>query len=242
MTEQTRSTTGAESKPSSASGESAWDIVKQYGLAIVLALLIKTSVVEAYKIPSSSMEDTLLIGDFLLANKFVYGSQIPLTSWRLPALRDPKAGDIVIFIFPEDLQTKFIKRCVAVGGDTVQIINKVLYVNGKEWVNPTHAKFTGCITPDPTCENFGPYVVKPDHFFMMGDNRDNSYDSRWWGPVARELILGEAMVVHWSWSEENIPSPNVTLQDPLSVPRVFLFNAVHFFDKVRWGRLFRPIE
>lgn len=221
--------------------DSLWENTKQFGLAIVMALLIKSTAVEAYKIPSSSMEDTLLIGDFLLANKFVYGAQLPLVNWRLPAVRDPQPGDIVIFIFPGDMQTKYIKRCVAVGGDTVQVIDKELFVNGVRYENPPHSKFAGC-TSDPVCQNFGPFIVPADEFFMMGDNRDNSYDSRWWRSVPRSLILGEAMVVHWSWNEEKIPSPNVTLQDPLSVPRVFVFNAIHFFDKVRWERLFRPIE
>jgi len=110
-----------------------WDNVKQIGIAVVLALLIKTSIVEAYKIPTASMEDTLLIGDFLLANKFIYGAELPIVGWRLPAFRDPKGGDIVIFIYPGDGVTKYIKRCVAVGGDTVEVKNKLLYVNGERF-------------------------------------------------------------------------------------------------------------
>ena len=105
-------------------------------------MVVKTSVVEAYKIPSSSMEDTLEIGDFLLANKFIYGAEILFTSWRLPAIRDPKPGDVVIFIFPGDGVTKYIKRCVAVAGDTVQVRDKQLYVNGQIFENPLHSKFT----------------------------------------------------------------------------------------------------
>jgi signal peptidase I len=112
-----------------------WENVKQIGLAVVLALFIKTSVVEAYKIPSASMEDTLLIGDFLLANKFVYGARLPLVNWRLPALDNPEAGDVVIFIFPGDGVTKYIKRCVAVSGDTVLVKNKALYINRKHFAD-----------------------------------------------------------------------------------------------------------
>ncbi len=229
-------------------GESIWDNTKQVLLAIVMAIVIKTSIVEAYKIPSQSMEDTLLVGDFLLANKFLYGAHLPLVDWRLPAIRQPEPGDVVIFIFPRDGVTKYIKRCVAVGGDTVEIKDKQLFVNGKEFTNPEESKF---IEPRvisrgqggrDSRDNFGPYVVPKDTYFMMGDNRDNSYDSRFWGPVKKELVLGEAMMIHWSWNDDIHPSPEVKISDPLSVPRLFIHGAVHFFDKVRWGRIFNLIS
>lgn len=225
-----------------------WENVKQIGLAVVLALFIKTSVVEAYKIPTSSMEDTLLVGDFLLANKFVYGARLPLVNWRLPAISDPEPGDIVIFIYPVDGVTKYIKRCVGVPGDTIHVRNKNLYVNGRRFEDPEFAKY---IRPQvlrrgpggrDSGDNFGPYVVPPNSYFMMGDNRDNSMDSRFWGTVHRDLIMGEAIVVHWSWNESQHPSPEVTVTDPLSVPRLFAYNIVHFFQKVRWGRLFGLIS
>jgi signal peptidase I len=218
-----------------------WENVKQIGLAVVLALFIKTSVVEAYKIPSASMEDTLLIGDFLLANKFVYGARLPLVNWRLPALDDPEAGDVVIFIFPGDGVTKYIKRCVAVPGDTVLVKNKALYINGKHFPDEVFTKFIdttdsgkpNVIPRRPGGQNsrdfFGPYIVPPDCYFMMGDNRDNSYDSRFWFAVHKDLILGKALMVHWSWNEAQLPSPDVSISDPLSVPRLFAFNVAHFF-------------
>mgnify|MGYP006277954431 CR=1 FL=1 len=220
-----------------------WENFKQIAIAVLLAVVIKTSIVEAYKIPSQSMEDTLLVGDFLLANKFVYGAQLPFVDWRLPAVDQPEQGDIVIFIFPRDGVTKYIKRCVAVGGDTVEVRNKQLFVNGDRFPDPEDAKFIERqVVPrgpggSDSRDNFGPYVVPPRHYFMMGDNRDNSYDSRYWGPVHESLVLGQAMVIHWSWDDEVAPSPEVEATDPLSVPRLFLFNAVHFFEKVRWGRL-----
>ncbi|HOD67252.1 MAG TPA: signal peptidase I [candidate division Zixibacteria bacterium] len=231
-----------------------WDNFKQVFLAVILAILIKTSIVEAYKIPSQSMEDTLLVGDFLLANKFVYGAHLPLVNWRLPALHRPEAGDVVIFIYPRDGVTKYIKRCVAVGGDTVEVRNKALYVNGKPFPDPEHGKYIDTTARGEQVvqprrpggmdsrDNFGPFIVPPDSYFMMGDNRDNSHDSRWWGAVHYRFILGEAMVIHWSWNDQAYPSPEVALTDPLSVPRVFLFNAAHFFQKVRWHRLFRTIS
>jgi len=231
-----------------------WDNFKQILIAVVLALIIKTSVVEAYKIPTASMEDTLLIGDFLLANKFVYGAQIPLTSWRLPAISDPERGDVIIFTFPGDGVTKYIKRCIGTPGDTIMVRDKVLFVNGERYPDPPHAKFIDTTRTgeqvildrrmggQSSRDNFGPFVVPQDHYFMMGDNRDNSYDSRYWSSVRKDLIMGEAMVIHWSWNEADNPSPDVTVADPLSVPRLFLYNVVHFFEKVRWDRLFSVVH
>jgi signal peptidase I len=230
--------------------DTVWDNVKQIFIAVVLALLIKTSVVEAYKIPTSSMEDTLLIGDFLVANKFVYGARLPLVDWRLPEIHPPERGDVVIFIWPGDGVTKYIKRCVGLPGDTIEVKDKALFVNGDRFPDPEHLKYVDTnsrgeqnIQPRKmgglsSRDNFGPYVVPRESYFMMGDNRDRSSDSRFWGTVPRELILGEAILVHWSWSEEEYPSPEVTIGNPLSVPRLFVYNVVHFFQKVRWDRLF----
>ena len=225
-----------------------WDNVKQLFIAVILALLIKSSVVEAYKIPTASMEDTLLIGDFLLANKFVYGARIWPTDWRLPAIHNPERGDVVIFIYPVDGQTKYIKRCVGLPGDTIVVRDKALYVNGQLFPNPLHSKFESPVIEPrgrdgrDSKDNFGPYIVPKDGYFMMGDNRDNSADSRYWGPVPRDLVLGKAILVHWSWDDSRYTSPPVNLRDPLSVPRMFVYNARHFFLKVRWGRLFGMIH
>jgi len=234
--------------------ETVWDNFKQILFAVILALLIKTSIVEAYKIPSQSMENTLLVGDFLLANKFIYGARVPLVNWRFPSITEPEPGDVVIFIFPGDGVTKYIKRCVAVGGDTVLVKDKELYINGEIFPDDNFTKYIDT-TPKgdqliqprrpgglDSRDNFGPYIVPKDCFFMMGDSRDNSYDSRYWGAVHRDLVLGEAMVIHWSWEEDQHPSPDVSVADPLSVPRLFLYNTVHFFQKVRWSRLFHPIS
>jgi signal peptidase I len=242
-----KDTRSTNNQADSGFSSSLWENFKQFFIAIILALIIKTSVVEAYKIPTASMEDTLLIGDFLLANKFIYGARLPIVDWRLPAIRDPKRGDVVIFIYPEDGKTKFIKRCVGLPGDTILVQNKQLYVNGEPFANPPHSKFIDNSTQPENQSgdrrfNFGPYIVPQKSYFMMGDNRDNSSDSRFWGTVPQELILGEAMLVHWSWDDAAYVSPSIKSNDPLSVPRVFLFNARHFFEKVRWGRLFGIIH
>lgn len=244
-----KATSTVKAKPSSAKQHSVaytlWDNVKQLFIAVILALLIKSSVVEAYKIPSASMEDTLLVGDFLLANKFVYGARIWPFGWRLPAIHGPERGDVVIFIYPVDGVTKYIKRCVGLPGDTIIIRDKVLYINGKVFPNPPHSKFVSNVIEPPgqgVRDNYGPYIVPKNCYFMMGDNRDNSLDSRYWGPVRNDLILGKAMLVHWSWDDSQYTSPPIDLKDPLSVPKMFVYNARHFFEKVRWSRLFGLIH
>lgn len=171
-------------------------------IALILALIIKTSLVEAYKIPSGSMEDTLLVGDFLLANKFIYGAKIPLIDAHLPAVREPKPGDVIIFKFPLNPKQNYIKRLIAVEGQTVEIRKKQVYVDGKLFPLPSHGKYTDPIMHTPTRDNFGPVTVPPGKLFVMGDNRDNSYDSRFWGFLDRKLVLGKAMILHWSWKPD----------------------------------------
>lgn len=215
------------------------EYVESFAVALILALIIKCSVVEAYKIPSGSMEDTLLIGDFLLANKFIYGAKIPLLPLHLPALREPKAGDIVIFKYPRNPKVNYIKRCVAVEGQTVEIKDKVLYVDRKRIPDPPLGKHTNPhVRPKgrDSRDNFGPYEVPKGYLFMMGDNRDNSADSRYWGPLPRELVLGKAMIIHWSWAADP-NAPVVTSEDLLSLPKNVFYNIIHFPNRVRWNRI-----
>lgn len=171
-------------------------IVREYSeiilMAVFLAFFVRTFFIQAFKIPSESMEDTLLVGDFLFANKFVYGAKMPLLSARLPAVRDPRSGDIVIFKYPGDQRTDYIKRCVAVEGQTVELKGTQLYVDG-ELQGEEYAKYFHGST-------FGPYTVPVGHIFVMGDNRDNSADSRVWGPLDKNLILGKAMFIYFSWN------------------------------------------
>ena len=159
-------------------------------MAVVLAFFVRAFFIQAFRIPSESMEDTLLIGDFLFANKLIYGPKVPFTDKRLPGVRDPKPGDIIIFKYPGDKKTDYIKRCVAVEGQTVELKGRTLYVNGVAQ-NESYAKYYHG-------SNFGPYIVPEGHIFMMGDNRDNSADSRVWGPLPKSLILGKAMFIYFS--------------------------------------------
>jgi len=244
-----RESDGQDKAPAAQPGvwEIIWENVRVFLTAIVLALIIKTSVVEAYKVPTGSMENTILVGDFITANKFIYGAKIPLTDWRLPALSEPKPGDIVVFTYPGDGVTNYVKRLVAVEGQKVEVIDKLLYVDGEIVPDVSLAKHVDSrVYPRGahrmgSRDNWGPYVVPKDHYFMMGDNRDNSYDSRFWGPVPKDLILGKAMIIHWSWATDDA-APEVKITDPLTVPRLFVYNTVHFFDRVRWDRLLTMMQ
>jgi signal peptidase I len=216
-----------------------FEYAKSLGIALVLAFIIKTSIVEAYKIPSSSMEDTLLIGDFLLANKFVYGARIPFFGWRLPAIKDPQPGDVVIFKWPVDRKTNYIKRCIATEGQRVEIRDKVLYVDGVSYPNPEFSKFTERrIIPAASSQrdNYNGVTVPEGHIFVMGDNRDKSSDSRFWGTVPLDLVQGEALLIHWSW-EPDRNAPEIKVSDLSSIPRSVFYNVLHFLRRVRWDRL-----
>ena len=172
--------------------------------ALVITLFLRAFVIQAFRIPSESMKDTLLVGDFLFVNKFEYGPKIPFTHIRLPGLRQPKRGDVIVFQFPQDPSKDFIKRLVATGGETIQIQNKQVAVNGTTLIEPY------AIHSDPTVkpagyefrDNYGPYTVPPTELFMMGDNRDNSNDSRYWGSLDMDLVKGRAMFLYWSWDGE----------------------------------------
>ena len=180
-------------------------VIREYAesivVAILIALFIRAFVVQAFKIPSGSMEPTLLIGDHLLVNKFIYGIKIPFIDHKVMVYKEPKRGDIVVFIFPKDKKKDFIKRVVGGPGDTVEIRQKKIYINGEHWDETfgvyRDAEVVGMVPRD----NFGPVVVPPEHVFVMGDNRDRSYDSRFWGFVPFDQIKGKALILYWSWNK-----------------------------------------
>ncbi|HET7876603.1 MAG TPA: signal peptidase I [Methylomirabilota bacterium] len=184
-------------------------LVREYAeaiaIAVILALLIRQFAIQAFTIPSGSMMDTLLVGDYILVNKFLYGAEIPFTGAHLPGLREPHRGDIVVFKYPNDETRDFIKRIIAVAGDTVQVRDNRVWLNGRELVEPyvrpgsIPATATGHCGYNYACE---PVRVPPGSYFMMGDNRDNSQDSRYWGFVRREKIRGKAFLIYWSWDGE----------------------------------------
>ena len=179
-------------------------------IAIILALFIRAFVVQAFKIPSGSMENTLLIGDYILVNKFIYGVKFPFTDMTVLPIKDPKPGDIVVFKFPGDPSKDYIKRVVGVSGDRIDIRNKKVYVNDKLQEN-VFAKFTddrifsdASMIPENLLkrDNLGPLKVPENKLFVMGDNRDSSNDSRFWGFVDKSAVKGRAFIIYWSWNKD----------------------------------------
>jgi signal peptidase I len=168
-------------------------------LAVALALFARTFFIQAFRIPSESMERTLLVGDFLFANKLIYGPKIPFLNVRLPGVRNPQPGDIIIFKYPGDRQTDYIKRCIAVAGQTVELKGANLYVEGVL----QDESFSQYKDIPGYNRQYGPYTVPEGHIFMMGDNRDNSADSRAWGPLPLDLVIGKAMFIYFSWNPSN---------------------------------------
>jgi signal peptidase I len=169
-------------------------------IAVLLALVIRTFLVQAFKIPSGSMESTLLVDDHLLVNKFLYGTRIPFTDKDFLRFRDPRHGDIIVFRYPQNPRRDFIKRCIGVPGDTIEVKDKELYVNGQLQVEPYVLHRDLAVYPRASGsprDNFGPVTVPADSYFMMGDNRDFSADSRFWGFLPRKLIKGKAWVIYW---------------------------------------------
>lgn len=195
--------------------------MRSLGMALVLFVIIKTFVFEAFTIPSGSMERTLLAGDFLFVNKAVYGAQIPGTHARLPAFEEPRRGDVIVFAYPKNPVLNYVKRVIGLGGDTVEMRAGRVRVNGRRLVEP----YVQRVDPDrdltdpefnwqqayaigmlrglrPTRDNWGPLVVPPGKYFVLGDNRDNSSDSRYWGFVDAGAVKGRPMVVYFSYDRE----------------------------------------
>lgn len=180
--------------------------IKEYSeaiiIAILIALFIRTFVIQAFKIPSGSMKPTLQIGDHILVNKFIYGIKIPYLRKTVIPITEPKRGDIVVFIYPVDRTKDFIKRVVGIGGDVIEIKNKKVFLNGSSY-DDTHGVYTDKLLLPLSIQprdNFGPVKVPEGSIFVMGDNRDQSYDSRFWGFVKLKDVMGKAFIIYWSWN------------------------------------------
>jgi signal peptidase I len=178
-------------------------------IAFLIAIVIRTFVIQAFKIPSGSMIPTLLVGDHILVNKFLLGTpvDIPFTNinlFHMPGLRNPKRGDVIVFKYPEDPKRDFIKRVIGIGGDVVMEKDRNVYVNGRKLVEPYIQHVDNEIKPGQfdRRDNFGPIVVPKGSVFVMGDNRDQSYDSRYWGFVDDLEVKGKAIVIYWSWNSD----------------------------------------
>lgn len=165
-------------------------------IAFILASIIRTFVVQAFKIPTGSMRTTLLEGDIILVNKFIYGAKIPFTDLKLPAVRQPKRGDVIVFIYPEDPKKDFIKRLVAFPGETVEIKNGTIYINDKPLLDPVFSQ-KYYYNRGRLSEEGEKITVPADSFFVLGDNSASSQDSRYWGFVPHKNILGKALLIYW---------------------------------------------
>lgn len=242
-------------------GDTWWDTVRSLLVVLAAVLGIRTFVAEATVIPTGSMESTILIGDHVFLNKLLYGPEIPYTSWRLPVLRQIHHGDIVAFHYPRNPSVMFVKRVIAQGGDVVKIVHKQVYVNGKPLYEPyvqldpsntmpLVVNFPPSIEEVQTIPAYGgldpawaremPNYINPDglhvpkgYFFAMGDNRDNSLDSRFWGFVPDENVVGEPLFVYWSY---DAPTPDWTADSLTDRLRFDASIIKNFLSKTRWSR------
>jgi len=203
-------------------------------ITAIIALFATTFVIQAFKIPTGSMESNLLIGDHLLVNKFVYGLHSGILSKLLP-YKEPARGDVIVFKYPNNPEVAYVKRLMGLPGDKIEMIGRTLYVNDKA----LKEDYTQYIDPGSTYDHYGPYSVPPGQYFAMGDNRDNSQDSRFWGFVPRDYLLGKALVIYWSYETPKDEYLQTSMRDRLSqFADVFL----NFFAKTRWKRTLKIIR
>ncbi len=191
-------------KPAEESKAKVQEFIEAIIIAILIAVVIRTLVIQAYKIPSRSMVPTLLIGDHLLVNKFIYGIKIPVIRTILLPVSNPKRGDIIVFIYPNDRSKDYIKRVIGVAGDKIEIKNKNIFINDKLYkdgfgIYSDSVFYPAMVQPR---DNYGPVVVPKNSLFVMGDNRDESADSRFWGFVDLKDVEGKALLIYWSWNSE----------------------------------------
>jgi len=215
-------------------------------IAVILALFVRTFVVQAFKIPTGSMENNLLIGDHLLVNKFVYGPAPTGIERTLLPIGTITRGEVLVFKYPEQPDRDFIKRVIGLPGETLEVRQKKVYINGKPLDEPyTHflTAPTGSAFHEETSfdvrEQYGPVTVPPGHYFMMGDNRDNSQDSRYWGFLPRENIKGRALLIYWSYEAEREEYEEAGAGETVKG----LFSVfTHFFTRTRWDRMLHQIR
>jgi signal peptidase I len=245
-----------ESPKTAKSAEPPRGFIAEWTVTIILLLFGTTTLVQAFVIPTGSMEDTLLVGDHLLVDKLTYAPAGAMTKNLLP-YSDPHRGDIIVFRYPIDIKQTFVKRVMGVPGDHLHLVNKQLYLNGHALSEPyvVHKldyidSYRDNFPSDPNTPLFAPaqsmlehnvqagdVVVPPGHYFAMGDNRDQSLDSRYWGFVPRENIIGKPLIIYWSYeaSTEDLSNPSVTIPHLIDV-------IIHFPTKTRWSRTLRLIH
>ncbi len=213
-------------------------------IAVILSLFVRTWVVQAFKIPTGSMENNLLIGDHLLVNKFVSGPTASGLERSLLPMRDPRRGDVIVFKYPDEPERDFIKRVIGLPGETLELRNKKVYINGQPLDEPyVHFLETSADAQEVTSfdvrERYGPVRIPEGQYFVMGDNRDNSQDSRYWGFLPRHYVKGRALMIYWSYDS----GPEEYVETGLGGTIKRLFSVVtHFFTRTRWERIFNQIH
>jgi signal peptidase I len=247
--------------PVQSSREQPRNSIAEWAVTILLLLFGTTTLVQAFVIPTGSMEDTLVIGDHLLVDKLAYAPPGAISEYLLP-YEQPKHGDIIVFRYPVDISQTFVKRVIGVPGDRLKMVNRVIYRNGVALNEPyVYHKFAYDASrdnfpgePSPFAEGLqaqlqhemlehhvvnGEIVVPPNSYFAMGDNRDNSLDSRYWGFVPRDYIIGKPLLIYWSYkaSTEDLAGSSVD-----SLLTHFVDLGEHFFTRTRWDRTFRIIR
>ena len=223
----------------------AREYFESIAIAVILALFIRTFVVQAFKIPTGSMENNLLVGDHLLVNKFVFGPTSSGLERALLPVRDVRRGDIVVFKYPEEPDRDFIKRVIGLPGETVELKKKKVYIDGSpidepyvHFLVPPSAEGQE-VAPYDVREHYGPVTVPAGQYFVMGDNRDNSQDSRFWGFLPRDNVKGKALMIYWSFAGDR----DEYTREGLGATLTGAVNVVtHFFTRTRWERLFRQIR
>jgi signal peptidase I len=216
-------------------------------IAVILALFIRTFVVQAFKIPTGSMEENLLIGDHLLVNKFIFGPSASAVERAVLPMASLKRGEVVVFKYPEEPDRDFIKRVIGLPGETVELREKKVYINGTP-LNEPYVHFLAPprggtefneVTSFDVRERYGPVTVPPNQYFVMGDNRDNSQDSRYWGFLPRDLVKGKALVIYWSYEAGR---EDYQEEGAGATARGFISVFAHFFTRTRWDRMFHQIH
>jgi signal peptidase I len=213
-------------------------------IAVILALFVRTWIVQAFKIPTGSMENNLLIGDHLLVNKFIFGPTAGSIERKLLPVRDIRRGDVIVFKYPDEPDRDFIKRVIGLPGETLELRAKKVYIDGQPLDEPyVHFLETSAdaqeITSFDVRENFRPVRVPEGFYFVMGDNRDNSQDSRYWGFLPRHYVKGRALMIYWSYESGR----EDYLDEGAGATAKRMFSVVtHFFTKTRWERLFHQIH
>jgi signal peptidase I len=216
-------------------------------IAVILALFIRTFVVQAFKIPTGSMENNLLIGDHLLVNKFVLGPTASRLEQALMPLGTIKRRDIVVFKYPEEPDRDFIKRIIGLPGETVELKQKKVYINGtpldEPYVHFLQPPSAGSdlheVTSFDLRERYGPVTVPAGEYFVMGDNRDNSQDSRYWGFLPRDYIKGKALVIYWSYESDREDYQD---EGAAATAKGMVSVFTHFFTRTRWDRMLHQIR